>query len=88
MRVFASPRHRRHDPEREIESSGFQTPFEHPGRAETIAAAVAADQRFVVGEPPEWDTGPIEASVRDTAAPDSAIMNGRRPAHPTKLSAS
>ena len=43
MRVFASDRHRQHDPEHEIESSGLQPPFEHPGRAEAIRAALAAD---------------------------------------------
>ena len=61
MQVFASPRHLRHDPEREIESSGFQAPFEHPGRAESIAAALGADDRFDIVEPDEWGIGPIEA---------------------------
>ena len=32
--VFASDRHRLHDPEHEIESSALQAPFEHPGRAD------------------------------------------------------
>jgi acetoin utilization deacetylase AcuC-like enzyme len=61
MRVFASDRHRQHDPEHEIESSGLQPPFEHPGRAETIRAALAADERFEIAEPPPTDTAPIEA---------------------------
>ena len=61
MKVVASVKHRLHDPHREIESSGFQVPFEHPGRAETIAAALRADERFAVVEPAEWGTGPIEA---------------------------
>lgn len=61
MQVFASPRHRRHDPEQEIESSRFQPPFEHPRRADVIAAAIAADGTFTVSEPAECDTAPIEA---------------------------
>ena len=42
--VFASDRQRLHDPEHEIESSALQAPFEHPGRAEAIRAALAADE--------------------------------------------
>jgi len=61
MRVFASERQRLHDPEHELESSGFQTPFEHPGRADVIRAALAADARFVIAEPDPAGTGPIEA---------------------------
>jgi len=61
MRVFASERHRRHDPERELESSGFQTPFESPRRADVIRAALAAEPGFDIREPAEWGTGPIEA---------------------------
>ena len=38
--VYASDRHRGHDPEAEIEASGLQPPFEHPGRAEMIRAAL------------------------------------------------
>jgi len=61
MRVFASERHRGHDPEREIESSGFQAPFERPHRADVIRAALVADGRFGIDEPGEWGTAPIEA---------------------------
>jgi acetoin utilization deacetylase AcuC-like enzyme len=61
VRVFASPHHRRHDPQQEIESSGFQPPYEHPGRADSIAAALDPDPWFDVAEPAEWGTGPIEA---------------------------
>ena len=50
-RSFASDRQRLHDPEHEIESSGLQAPFEHPGRAEAIRAALAADDRFAIAEP-------------------------------------
>jgi len=64
MRVFASERHRLHDPEREIESSGFQAPFEHPGRADAIRAALAADDAFKVAEPALAGTAPI-AAVHD-----------------------
>jgi acetoin utilization deacetylase AcuC-like enzyme len=60
--VFASDRHRLHDPEQEIEASAFQPPFEHPGRAEAIRATLAADARFVLAEPtPAADTAAIEA---------------------------
>jgi acetoin utilization deacetylase AcuC-like enzyme len=61
MRAFVSPTHRLHDPERELESSAFQTPFENPQRAELILAAMANDGRFEVAEPAEWGTAPIEA---------------------------
>ncbi|MET0460438.1 MAG: histone deacetylase family protein [Ilumatobacteraceae bacterium] len=61
IRVFASERQRLHDPEHELESSGFQTPFEHPGRADVILAALAVDERFVIAEPARTGTAPIEA---------------------------
>jgi acetoin utilization deacetylase AcuC-like enzyme len=61
MHVFASTRHRLHDPDREIESSGFQLPFENPRRAEMIRAALRADGRFELAEPAEWGTEPVEA---------------------------
>ena len=64
MRVFASPKHRLHDPDRELESSAFQAPFENPHRAEVIRAALDADGTFDVSEPGEWGTAPI-AAVHD-----------------------
>lgn len=62
--VWASERHRGHDPEHEIESSGLQLPFEHPGRAEVIHQALAADGSFAIAEPAASaidDTTAIEA---------------------------
>jgi acetoin utilization deacetylase AcuC-like enzyme len=59
--VFASERQRQHDPEHEIESSALQAPFEHPGRADAIRAALAADERFMIAEPPPTGTEMIEA---------------------------
>ena len=64
MRVFASDRHRAHAPQHEIESSGLQDPFEHPGRADSIRAALDADDRFDVIEPPVSGTMSI-TSVHD-----------------------
>jgi acetoin utilization deacetylase AcuC-like enzyme len=61
VRAFASPLHRLHHPERELESSAFQPPFEHPERAELILAALLADGGFDVAEPVDWGTAPIEA---------------------------
>ena len=61
MLVVASDRHRGHAPIAEIESSGLQPPFEHPGRADAIDRAVRADDRFTVVDPVEWGTAPIEA---------------------------
>ncbi len=61
MRVVFSPDHARHAPEREFEKSQFQTPFEHPGRADIIYAALAADPAFAVVAPSAFGTGPIEA---------------------------
>src|SRR6266508_3938515 len=61
MRVYASPRQRLHDPERELESSRFQVPFENPHRAEVILAALRADETFAIAEPAAYGTRPIEA---------------------------
>ena len=61
MRVVASDRHRGHAPLAEIESSGLQPPFEHPGRADAIHATLAADGRFDIVEPDEWGTDAISA---------------------------
>jgi acetoin utilization deacetylase AcuC-like enzyme len=59
--VVASDRHRAHAPLAEIESSGLQPPFEHPGRADAIRDTLASDDRFVVVEPDRWGTELIEA---------------------------
>ncbi len=59
--VLASERHRLHDPEHEIEASALQAPFEHPGRADAIRAALAADERFAISEPARTGTDVIEA---------------------------
>lgn len=61
IRVVYSLRHRLHHPRRELEASNFQTPYEHPGRAETIRAVLAADQRFAFDAPDDWGLAPIEA---------------------------
>jgi acetoin utilization deacetylase AcuC-like enzyme len=86
VRVFASPRHQLHDPEHEIESSGLQPPFEHPGRAEAIRAALVSDGGFEVTEPPDWGTAPIEAVhdvglVRFLATAWEEYQRDVRPAH-------
>jgi acetoin utilization deacetylase AcuC-like enzyme len=64
MRAVASHRHRGHSPLAEIESSGLQPPFEHPGRADAIHDTLSADDRFELVEPDEWGTDPI-AAVHD-----------------------
>ena len=69
MRVVASDRHRGHAPLAEIESSGLQPPFEHPGRADAIHDTLAADGQFEIVEPDEWGTGPI-AAVHDPGLVD------------------
>ena len=61
MLVVASDRHRGHAPLAEIESSGLQPPFEHPGRADAIHATLAGDDRFAFADPTTWTTDPIEA---------------------------
>ena len=61
MRVVSSDRHRGHAPLAEIESSGLQPPFEHPGRADAIHDTLAGDERFEVVEPDEWGIAPIVA---------------------------
>ena len=64
MLVVASDRHHGHAPLAEIESSGLQPPFEHPGRADAIRDVLAADDRFQVAEPDVWGIEPI-AAVHD-----------------------
>lgn len=61
MQVVHTLRHRLHHPQQEFESSRFQPPHEHPGRAEIIRAALAADERFEFIAPDDWGTDPIEA---------------------------
>jgi acetoin utilization deacetylase AcuC-like enzyme len=61
MLVVASDRHRGHAPLAEIESSGLQPPFEHPGRADAIHATLVSDARFALAEPSTWSADPIEA---------------------------
>ena len=66
MKVVYTLRHRLHHPEQEVEGGQTQEPFEHPGRAEIIRAALAADDTFEFVAPDEWGTAPIEA-VHDPA---------------------
>ena len=61
MQVIASDRHRGHAPRAEIESSGLQPPFEHPGRADAIHDTLVADERFELVEPDDWGITPISA---------------------------
>jgi acetoin utilization deacetylase AcuC-like enzyme len=59
--VVSTERHRGHAPLAEIESSGLQDPWEHPGRADAIREVLATDPRFDIVEPDVWDAAPIEA---------------------------
>ena len=61
MQVVSSPDHRRHDPQVEFEQSSAHAPFEHPGRAERIHDALAADPAFEIVAPTRHGPGPIEA---------------------------
>jgi len=61
MRYVYSPDHERHAPEQELESSRFQPPFEHPGRARIIRDTLAADDRFDEVAAESWGDGPIRA---------------------------
>jgi acetoin utilization deacetylase AcuC-like enzyme len=61
VKVVYTLRHRLHHPQRELEASTFQEPLEHPGRAEIIRAALAADPAFEFIAPDEYGTEPIEA---------------------------
>jgi acetoin utilization deacetylase AcuC-like enzyme len=69
MLVVSSPRQRLHSPLAEIESSGFQPPFEHPGRADAIHDVLARDDRFRIVEPDVWGAEPI-AAVHDPGLVD------------------
>jgi acetoin utilization deacetylase AcuC-like enzyme len=61
MQVVHTDVHRRHDPQVEFEMSSAHLPYEHPGRADAIRAALAADDRFALRTPDEWGLDPIEA---------------------------
>lgn len=61
MKVVYTLRHRHHHPRFEVEGGQLQAPFEHPGRAEIIQAALAADDSFEFVAPDDWGTAPIEA---------------------------
>ena len=61
VKVVYSLRHRAHSPRRELESGVLQEPFEHPGRAEIIRAALAAEAGYDFLAPDDWGTDPIEA---------------------------
>ncbi len=69
MQVVASDRHHGHSPLAEIESSGLQPPFEHPGRADAIRDTLAGDDRFRCVEPDDWGAAPI-AAVHDPGLVD------------------
>lgn len=61
MKVVYTLRHRHHHPRAEVEGGAIQEPFEHPGRAEIIRAALADDDTFELIAPDDWGTAPIEA---------------------------
>lgn len=60
VRYVHSPDHALHAPDRELELGRLQEPFEHPGRAEIIRAALDA-AGFEAVEPDAWGTDPIRA---------------------------
>jgi acetoin utilization deacetylase AcuC-like enzyme len=64
VKVVYTLRHRLHHPQHEFEASNVQEPLEHPGRAEIIRAALAADSTFEFIAPDEYGTEPI-AAVHD-----------------------
>lgn len=61
MRVVYTLRHRHHHPRAEVEAGQLQEPFEHPGRAEIIRAALATDDGFELVAPDEWGIEPVTA---------------------------
>jgi len=61
MKVVYTSAHLRHDPHVEIETSTAHAPFEHIGRAESIRAALAADDLFDIVSPKDFGLAPIEA---------------------------
>ena len=73
--AVVSDRHRLHDPERELEGSRFQPPFEHPDRAEAISAALEADDALRASSSPP--SGARRRSRRCTI-PASCASSRRR----------
>jgi len=61
LRFVFSGDHALHAPDRELELSRFQPPFEHPGRAQVILDALSSDRFFVRIEPDPWGIAPITA---------------------------
>jgi len=61
VRCVHSPRHRLHDPPLELQHGVRVAPVEHPGRADAIARALAADERFALEEPTQHGLNPILA---------------------------
>ena len=85
MRVIASDRHRGHAPLAEIESSGLQPPFEHPGRADAIRDTLAADDRFATRRArPAWDAVGDRSGSRSRAGAIPRTCVGRLPGPPPR----
>lgn len=61
VKVVYTLRHRAHHPEAELEDSRFQSPFEHPGRAESIRDVLSTDDLFEFIAPDDHGTAPITA---------------------------
>lgn len=61
MLVVASDRQQNHAPLAEIESSGLQAPFEHPGRAHAIRKTLTDNGSFSFVEPDAFGVEPIDA---------------------------
>jgi acetoin utilization deacetylase AcuC-like enzyme len=61
VKVVASNTHLLHDPKVEFETSVVHSPFEHPGRAKAIEAALRADPAFEFVGSDEWGVDPIVA---------------------------
>ena len=85
-RSYAScrPMHRRHAPLAEIESSGLQSPWEHPGRADAIHDVLAADDRFAMLAPDDWGTDADRRGARPWPRRVPRAGVGRLPGPPPR----
>lgn len=61
MKVVYSPSHLLHDPQSELEASSVHPPFEHGERIEAVRRVLAADARFTISAPTEWEREHITA---------------------------
>ena len=81
MRVVYDPSHVLHDPETEVQTGVAMPMYEVPARAESIRAALLADDQFSFADPTGHGLEPVTAVHHDDAVPDAeddALYDARK----------